>query len=122
MTGGGSMKYLGGCHCGKVKYEVEMKLEKALSCNCSICMKRGSLLDFVPEPAFKLLSGEGDLTDYQFNKRTIHHLHCKTCGILSFAKAAAPDGTKMVAINLRCLEGIDLSQLKVQEYDGRSRA
>jgi hypothetical protein len=114
------MKHLGGCHCGKVKYEVEMNFEKAISCNCSICMKRGSLLDFVPETSFKLLSGQDELTDYQFNKKVIHHLFCKTCGILSFGKGSAPDGTKMVAINVRCLEGVDLKKIKIQEYDGRS--
>lgn len=114
------MKHLGGCHCGKVRFEAEMTLEKAMSCNCSICMKRGALLDFVPESNFKLLSGEEDLKNYQFNKKVIDHLFCKNCGILPFAKAAAPDGTKMLAINVRCLDGIDLSKLKISEYDGRS--
>lgn len=114
------MKQTGGCHCGKVKFEVEMNLENAISCNCSICMKRGSVLDFVPESQFKLLSGESDLTDYQFNKKMIHHLFCKTCGILSFGRGSTPDGKKMVAVNLRCLDGIDLSKIKIQEIDGRS--
>lgn len=114
------MKHFGGCHCGKVRFEVEMNVENALSCNCSICTKRGSLLDFVPESSFKILSGADNLTDYQFNKKVIHHLHCKDCGILSFGKAVASDGTKMVAINMRCLDGIDLSKLKIKEYDGRS--
>lgn len=114
------MKHKGGCHCGKVKFEVEMNLEKAISCNCSICMKRGSLLDFVPELNFKLLSGKEDLQEYRFHKKVLQHLFCKTCGILSFAKGAAPDGAKMVAINVRCLDGIDLSKIKIQEYDGRS--
>ena len=114
-------KYTGSCHCGKVSYEVEMELKNGLSCNCSICMKRGSLLDFVPETQFKLLSGEKELQEYLFNKKVIHHEFCKTCGILPFAKASGPDGTKMVAVNLRCLEGIDLKSIHVQEYDGRSR-
>jgi hypothetical protein len=43
------MKHMGGCHCGRVQFEVEMNLENAISCNCSICLKRGSLLDFVSE-------------------------------------------------------------------------
>ena len=115
------MKHKGACHCGKVQYEVEMKLEKALSCNCSICMKRGTLLDFVPETNFKLLSGEGELQDYQFNKKMIHHLFCRNCGVASFSRAKGPDGTAMVAINLRCLDDVDLKKLKLQEYDGRSR-
>lgn len=114
------MKHTGSCHCGKVKFEVEMNLEKAISCNCSICLKRGSLLEFVPDESFRLLSGDSDLTEYLFNKKVIQHLFCQTCGILSFAKGAAPDGTKMVAINVRCLDGVDLSKIKIQEYDGRS--
>lgn len=114
------MKHLGGCHCGKVKYEVEMNLEKAISCNCTICMKRGSLLDFVPESNFKLLSGEEELQDYQFNKRVIHHLSCKSCGILSFSRATMPNGANVVAINIRCLDGIDLSKINILEYNGRS--
>jgi hypothetical protein len=114
------MKHTGGCHCGKVRYEVEMNVEKAMSCNCSICLKRGTLLDFVPETNFKLVSSESDLGDYQFNKKVIHHLFCKTCGISSFSKATAPDGRKMVAINVRCIDNVDLSALKIREYDGKS--
>jgi len=112
------MKHTGGCHCGKVKYEVEMNLEKAISCNCSICMKRGSLLDFVPEANFKLLSGSDHLTDYLFNKKVIHHLFCKTCGILSFGRGTAPDGSKVVALNIRCIDGVQLDQIKIHEYNG----
>lgn len=113
-------KYVGGCHCGKVGFEVEMNLKNAISCNCSICMKRGSVLDFVPESQFRLLSGENELQDYMFNKKVIHHHFCKNCGILSFGKGVAPDGRKVVAINLRCLEGIDLKTITIQEYDGKS--
>lgn len=113
------MKHTGSCHCGRVKYEVEMNIENAISCNCSICSKRGSLLDFVPEISFKLLSGENDLTDYQFNKKIIHHLFCKYCGVQSFGKGQAPDGKKMIAVNLRCLDGFDPKKLKIQEYNGR---
>lgn len=113
-------KYVGSCHCGKVEYEVEMDLKNAISCNCSVCMKRGTLLNFVPESQFRLISGENELQDYVFNKKVIHHYFCKTCGILSFGKGIVPGGIQVVAINLRCLEGIDLKTLIIQEYDGRS--
>ena len=113
------MIHQGGCHCGKVRFEVEMELKKAISCNCSICSKRGSLLDFVPASNFKLLTGEKDLTDYQFNKKTIHHLFCSTCGILSFGRGALPDGTKMVAINVRCLDGFHPDIVSVEAINGK---
>ena len=62
------------------------RLEPVLSCNCSICQKRGALLTFVPAAQFTLLSGEDDLTDYQFNKKIVHHLFCGHCGVGSFAR------------------------------------
>lgn len=114
------MKHQGGCHCGKVRYEVEMKIENAISCNCSICLKRGSLLDFVPEAQFKIVYGENNLKDYLFNKMVIHHLFCKDCGILPFGRGVAPDGSQVVAVNLRTIDGIILSDLKIQEYDGKN--
>ena len=61
----------GGCHCGKVRYQVATDLAKVMSCNCSICSKHGLILTFVPEAQFKLLSGEGELQEYLFNKQVI---------------------------------------------------
>ena len=113
-------KHQGGCHCGTVRYEVETDMAQVLSCNCSICQKRGALLTFVEASKFKLLSGEGDLTDYQFNKKIIHHLFCRTCGVGSFARGIGPDGRKMVAINVRCLDDVDLGALKPTDFDGKS--
>lgn len=112
--------YAGGCHCGKVRFEVEADLSQLIACNCSICQKTGSILAFAPAAKFKLVSGEDQLSDYQFNKKVIHHLFCKTCGIRSFARGTAPDGTETVAINVRCLDGIDAASLKPTPYDGRS--
>lgn len=112
--------YAGSCHCGKVRYEVSMALERALSCNCSICSKTGALLGFAPISQFKLLSGEDAVTDYQFGKKNIHHLFCSTCGIRAYGRGAMPDGTQMAAINLRCLEGVDADALPVDRFDGKN--
>jgi hypothetical protein len=114
--------YAGGCHCGKVRYEVELDLQKpVISCNCSICNRVGSLLTFVPATSFKLLSGEETLTDYQFNKHVIHHVFCRVCGIKSFARGKGRDGSDTVAINARCLDGVDIATLNVMAYDGKSK-
>jgi len=112
--------WAGSCHCGKVRYEARADLRSVVSCNCSICQRTGSLLAFVPETAFTLLSGEDALTDYQFNKKVIHHVFCSTCGVRSFARGKGPDGTPTIALNVRCLEGVDLDQLDVMHYDGRN--
>jgi hypothetical protein len=111
----------GGCHCGKVRYEMTADVAKVVSCNCSICKKSGSLLTFIPATQFELKSGEQDLIDYQFNKHAIHHMVCPDCGIKSFARATGPDGAPSVAVNVRCLDDIDLKALTIIEFDGRSR-
>ena len=113
--------YTGGCHCGDVRYEVTLALDPVISCNCSICSKRGLLLSFAAPDKFKLVSGGDTLSDYQFNKHVIHHLHCAKCGVESFARGKKPDGQEMVAINVRCLDGVDLSTLKLTPFDGRSK-
>jgi hypothetical protein len=112
--------YSGGCQCGNVRYEVQLDLSGVVACNCSRCGRLGSLLAFAPEESLTLLKGEDALTDYTFNKHAIHHLFCKTCGIQSFSRGTAPDGRKMAAINVRCLDDVDVDTLPVQKVDGRS--
>jgi len=113
--------YTGGCHCKKVQYEVDIEdLKGAISCNCSLCSKRGWILTFVPESAFRLISGEDALTEYRFNKKHIQHLFCSTCGTASFGRGADQEGNVMVSINLRCLDGIDPETLQVTKYDGKN--
>lgn len=114
------MQYHGSCHCGKVAYDVDVDLSNVIACNCSICAKRGSILAFAPESALKMQSGENNLTDYQFNKKIIHHMFCKDCGILPFGRGISPDGSKVVAINVRCLDGVDPENLNITPFDGRS--
>jgi hypothetical protein len=112
----------GGCHCGRVRYEVKVDLDKpVISCNCSMCGRAGTLLTFVPAASFRLLSGADALTDYQFNKHVIHHKFCSTCGIKSFALGKGKDGSDTVAINARCLDDADPDTLKVNKFDGKSR-
>jgi hypothetical protein len=95
-------------------------LSSVMSCNCSLCSKRGALLAFVPASQFRLLSGEDSLTDYQFNKKVIHHLFCKVCSVASFGRGAGKDGTPMIALNTRCLDNVDVNTLTLNHYDGKN--
>lgn len=114
-------KYSGGCHCGRVRYEVTLDLSApAITCNCSICSKTGSMLTFVAVEQFTLRSGEDALTDYQFNTKNIHHFFCSTCGIRSFARGTDKAGKEMRAINVRCLDDIDLEKVATQHNDGKA--
>jgi hypothetical protein len=80
----------------------------------------GFVLAFSPRESFHLNSGEEVLTEYLFNKKAIRHLFCKICGVESFAYGEMPDGTRTVAINVNCLEGVDPRGLTNQHVDGKS--
>lgn len=114
------MKYQGSCHCGKVKFEAEGEITSALSCNCSMCQRKGTLMWFVPRQDMHLLTPEDAASTYLFNKHLIKHRFCPTCGISPYSEGTAPNGDAMAAINLRCIEGIDLEAIPVTHYDGRS--
>jgi len=112
--------YSGSCQCGAVAYEVDVDISEPVACNCSRCRRLGSLLAFAPRSAFTLVRGEGATTEYLFNRHTIHHLFCTTCGVQSFSLASRPDGTEMVAINVNCLDGVDPRSLPFKTHDGAS--
>ena len=114
------MKYTGSCHCGQIKFEAEGEIGTALSCNCSMCQRKGSLLWFVPRANLRLLTPEANLSTYLFNKHVIKHHFCAKCGIHPFGEGASPNGEATAAINLRCIEDIDLEAIPVHHYDGRS--
>jgi hypothetical protein len=114
------MKYKGNCHCGKISLEVEGELTGAMACNCSMCSRKGSLLWFMPRDQMRLLTPENNTATYTFNKHVIKHRFCPTCGIHPFGEAVDPKGNPTAAINIRCLDGIDLEKVPVQHFDGRS--
>ncbi len=108
--------YTGGCHCGVVRYEVKTDLASIISCNCSHCFKKGLLLNFVEQDMFTLLSGEESLTEYNFNKKVIRHLFCRACGVQSFSYGIT---FPKVAINVRCLDDINIDTLTITPYNGK---
>ena len=113
------MSYQGSCHCGAVTFTVNAALPtQAISCNCSICRRNGSLLTFVPAEQFELNSGNEQLKIYQFNKHKIQHQFCQHCGVQAFSSGQLPDGTVTYAVNLRSVPEADLEALVLQHYDG----
>jgi len=113
------MAFQGSCHCGAVTFSVDADLPtQAMSCNCSICRRKGSLMAFFPVAKFKIEQGEDSLQAYKFNTHNLSHWFCKTCGIHPFGGGIGPDGKEMRAVNLRCVPDADLEKLKIQHFDG----
>jgi len=114
------MKYKGSCHCGNIAFEAEGELTQAISCNCSICSRKGTLLWFVPSANFTLLTPRSNITTYTFNKHVIKHQFCAVCGVQPFGEGVDPKGNAIIAVNIRCIEGIDPLTVPSHHYDGKS--
>ena len=110
----------GSCHCGQIAFEVEGELNGAMACNCSMCQRKGVLMWFVPRTQLRLLTPQESMATYTFNKHVIKHYFCPTCGIHPFGEANDPKGNAMAAVNVRCLQGVDLATVPLQHHDGRA--
>ncbi len=108
--------YQGSCHCGRVAFELQAKLEYVIDCNCSVCRRRGALWHGTSKANFRIVKGEDELALYQFNTMTAKHYFCRHCGIHPFARPRIDPG--MWVVNVRCIDGVDLSSLPVVPFDG----
>jgi hypothetical protein len=111
--------YHSGCHCGRVVYEVEGPIDgRVLVCNCSICTKKAYVHWIIPRERFRLLTPWEDLATYTFNTHTARHHFCPRCGVAPFYIARSdPD---KIDVNLRCIEGVDLTAIEIEHFDGRN--
>lgn len=112
--------YTGGCHCGAVRYEVDVAAaeHRALDCNCSICARKGYLHVIVPRERFRLLSSPDTVATYRFGTGVAQHHFCTTCGIHSwYVPRSHPES---VDVNLRCLDGDVATHFTVERFDGRN--
>ena len=109
----------GSCHCGRIAFTVEGEVSEVIDCNCSMCRRKGALLAAFPRDALKLKTPESDMGTYRFNKHKIEHHFCLACGVATFSEAQTDNG-HMTMVNVRCLPDVDLTGLKVTQFDGAS--
>ena len=116
------MQHQGSCHCGRIAFTLDGEIGQVIDCNCSICRCKGSLLAFFPRSAMRLSTPEADIATYTFNTHAIRHRFCPVCGVGPFGEGTDPrTGEATVAVNVRCLPGLDLASLEVIHFDGASR-
>lgn len=119
-------QYGGGCHCGAVRYDVGLDLDKGtLRCNCSLCSKSRAWFAFAPADKFRLERGGDDQIHYRWTPRgkpqpnLTYHI-CSTCGVRTHAEGMDPKGNAIVAVQVATLEGTDADVLArtVRYVDG----
>ena len=114
-------KHLGTCHCGAVRFVVELDLGQGASrCNCSICTKSAVLSAIGKPDALTLLAGEAALSSYEWGGRTAQRYFCRHCGVQCFGRGDLEElGGAYVSVNVNALDDIDPSTLSVVYWDGR---
>lgn len=84
--------YSGSCQCGRVRFEADIDLS-------------AQPFPLIRPHAFRLLTGEADLSDMQFGPMLGHNLFCRHCRIRPFGKGRlAALGGDFYLINLATLD------------------
>jgi hypothetical protein len=100
-----------------VRFRVRGDLANVVACNCSMYTMKGFLHLIVAPDAFELLAGEADLSTYRFNTGVAKHTFCSHCGVHPFYNPRShPD---KIDVNVRCLDGVDVSKLSPRPFDGK---
>jgi hypothetical protein len=108
--------YQGSCHCGQIKFEVDMDLDHVRVCDCSVCRKRGALNHRVEESQLRIFTPLEELSLYEWHTKTAKDYFCPTCGILPFRRPR--DAPEIWAVNVRCLDDVDLDSIPIKQIYG----
>jgi hypothetical protein len=112
----GLRTYVGACHCGAVRFEIDSDVTELTTCDCSLCRRRNAVMVRVHESAFRLIRGAEVLATYQFHTHTAQHFFCRICGIYPFhRKRVTPE---YYGINVFCLEDFDPKGIPVRATAG----
>lgn len=120
-TSATSTGYAGRCHCGAVRFEVALGASfKGNRCNCTICTKIAATESIVRPLDFRLLAGESELGRYQRKNGNTARFFCKHCGVHCYGSGHQPElGGDFIAVNLNCLDEVDVDTVEIDHWDGR---
>lgn len=108
----------GSCHCGAIRFTVELPqgFASARRCTCSICRMRGAVAVTAALDGLTITRGQEKLATYRFNTCTAEHHFCSVCGIYTHHRRRSnPDE---LGVNVACLEGVspfDFHELVVND-------
>lgn len=115
MTGEAEKRF-GQCHCGAVRFEVELSdgLNSVRRCTCSYCRMRGAVAVSAALDGIRFVRGQEALTSYRFNTGAAQHFFCSLCGIYTHHQRRSNQA--QYGVNVACLDGIspfDFSEVPV---------
>ena len=115
--------YKGSCHCGDVRYEVELDLAQGTGrCNCTFCMKTRAWAAMVRPDSFRLVAGSSQGVAYHKHAEAPVKYHCQRCGVLTHARGDADYmGGAYVSVFVATLDDVSPEELlsgPMRFYDG----
>jgi hypothetical protein len=98
--------WAGQCHCGAVRFRVRLTdgLNTIRRCNCSYCRMRGAIAVSADIGGVMFVSGEENLSSYQFNTGSAQHFFCAKCGIYTHHQRRS--NPRQFGVNVACLDGV----------------
>jgi hypothetical protein len=103
------------CLCGTVRVEVHAQLAEVGKCNCSLCVSSGFLHWKVPKRAVHIAAGADDLSTYTWPQAIAINHFCRKCGVAMFRTDSADTE---ISANARCIEGVNVTELKIVTVRG----
>ena len=91
--------YRGGCRCGAVLYEMELDLAAP---------SRGARSVWQPvvrPSAFRLVTGEDQLSGYQYGDAAMHHFFCIGCGGHAYSRQGESGLGQRYVVDVLALHG-----------------
>jgi hypothetical protein len=103
----------GSCHCGKIKYQVNIDLTKGSGkCDCTFCRKNSFWSYKAKAKNFQWLQGQETSTKYSSNPTIGDYIFCSTCGTMPFGITVKSEWTEVGAtINLSTFDDISTEEL-----------
>jgi hypothetical protein len=105
------------CHCANIQLEIAAELGEVVDCNCSICVRSGFLHWYVAPEQVRLGKPSRLLSTYCWRSLTGGQHFCPTCGIAVLRTST--QHPPHISINARCIEGVDMTALKIRQFDGK---
>ena len=110
--------YAGGCHCGRVRFDVRADIAQVTECNCSICRKLGTRWAYYAPAQVRVV---GPTATYRRGDKTIDFHHCAVCGCTThWSPIEGVRDTGRMGINGRLLPAEILERARVRRLDGAS--
>lgn len=106
------------CHCGAVKFKLNIQPEWLTKCNCSICSKLGALWAHALEKNIEMTMPEDATLAYRRQHATLAIHTCKTCGCTTHWWGIKRGAEERMALNMTLLDPKTLAQYRIRHFDG----